>query len=142
MGGIFSCCFGSAPRSGSSAGDVYKLDESGRATREVQCAKQWVGRIIGPGGATLAELRRATGASIAVSREPGDPVAVTIAGTPAQVKAAAAAVETLIAEAENPDYEGKAGKKWRAEADRCAQMAEEMAREKDALFDKGDKAGG
>ena len=60
----------------------------------------------------------------------------------AQVTAAEAAVAKLIGEAENPDYEGKAGKKWRAEADRCAQKAEEVAKEKDRLFDAGDKARG
>jgi hypothetical protein len=46
--GLFSCffgsCFGAAPKS---RADVYKLDASGRATCEVRCAKQWVGRLIG-----------------------------------------------------------------------------------------------
>lgn len=143
MGGIFSCCFGGAPAAASTKADVYKLDASGEAATEVKCAKVWVGRLIGPGGAKLAELRSTTGAAIDIdSKGSADPVTVKISGTPAQVKAGEAAVVKLIAEAENPEYEGAAGKKWRAEADRCANMAEEVAKEKDRLFDAGDKAGG
>ena len=142
MGGIFSCCFGGAPAA--SRADVYKLDASGKASTEVKCEKKWVGQVIGPGGKVLHELRTKTGAMIDVVNSKGnvDPVTVRISGTPAQVKAGEAAVSKIIAEAENPDYEGKVGKKWRAEADRCAQMAEKVAREKDALFDVGDKSGG
>ena len=141
MGGIFSCCFGSAPSA--SRADVYKLDATGKASTELKCDKKWVGQIIGSGGSVLTELRTKTGATIDVdSKGNVDPVTVRISGTPAQVKAGEAAVSKIIAEVENPDYEGKGGRKWRAEADRCAQMAEEVAKEKDALFDAGDKAGG
>ena len=142
MGGIFSCCFGSASPAASRA-DVYKLDASGKASTEVKCDKKWVGQIIGPGGSVLTELRTKTGASINVdSKGNVDPVIVRISGTPAQVELGEAAVSKIIAAAENPDYEGAVGKKWRAEADRCAHMAEEVAKEKDRLFDSGDKAGG
>mmetsp|Transcript_17075 Transcript_17075/g.27394 ORF Transcript_17075/g.27394 Transcript_17075/m.27394 type:complete len:169 (-) Transcript_17075:196-702(-) len=142
MGGIFSCCSCFAPAARADA-YVTTLDAAGRACIDVMCAKAWVGRLIGPGGTVLAELKSTTGASIEIGGRGGaDPVTVRISGTPAQVRAAQAVVSKLVGEAEHPDYEGAAGKKWRTEADRCARAAEKCAEEKDALFGAGDKAGG
>eukprot|EP00565_Helicotheca_tamesis_P002398 CAMPEP_0185740896 /NCGR_PEP_ID=MMETSP1171-20130828/38667_1 /TAXON_ID=374046 /ORGANISM="Helicotheca tamensis, Strain CCMP826" /LENGTH=380 /DNA_ID=CAMNT_0028412827 /DNA_START=82 /DNA_END=1223 /DNA_ORIENTATION=- len=108
----------------------------------VQCAKVWLGQIIGPGGSTLKELQESTGANIDVAQGEEDPVPITITGSPGAVADAKQKIEAIIKEAENPDYEGEEGKKWREEADMCAKKAEECAKEKDALFDSGDKAGG
>ena len=140
-----SCCLGGAASGGAARADVYKLDERGRATAEVSCPTQWIGRVIGSGGSTLQTLRTSTGASVEVHGSQtgkGRHSRVVIAGTPAQVTACRSAVEAIIEQAERPDYEGKRGKKWRAEADRCAREAERAAKEKDRLFNAGDKAGG
>uniref|UniRef100_A0A7S2VBU0 Smr domain-containing protein n=1 Tax=Entomoneis paludosa TaxID=265537 RepID=A0A7S2VBU0_9STRA len=112
-------------------------------TKEViSCKKVWVSHVIGPHGSTIKELNSSTGAHVNVGDSSHDPVSITITGSPSSVKAAKAKVEAIIKEAEHPDYEGAEGHKWREEADRCAKKAEECAKEKDALFDKGDKSAG
>jgi rRNA processing protein Krr1/Pno1 len=133
MGGLFSCCFGSS--------QSKYIDET--ATEwEIKCSQKWVSHVIGPGGSKIAELKFLTGAEIKVGRDGADPVSIHITGDPKQVKAAREAVTAVIKDAENPDYEGEDGKKFRKEADDHASRAEKLAKEKDALFDKGDKAGG
>eukprot|EP00565_Helicotheca_tamesis_P002484 CAMPEP_0185723616 /NCGR_PEP_ID=MMETSP1171-20130828/401_1 /TAXON_ID=374046 /ORGANISM="Helicotheca tamensis, Strain CCMP826" /LENGTH=143 /DNA_ID=CAMNT_0028391351 /DNA_START=160 /DNA_END=588 /DNA_ORIENTATION=+ len=112
-----------------------KTAEAGTAESEevVQCAKVWLGQIIGAGGSTLKGLQESTGANIDVGQGEEDPVSITITGSPDAVLAAKQKIEAIIKEAENPDYEGEEGKKWREEADMCAKKAEECAKEKDAL---------
>jgi len=113
------------------------------STKEViHCKKTWVGQVIGPHGSTIKELKSSTGADIDIGDSHSDPVSITITGSAGAVKAAKAKVEAIIKNAEHPDYEGQEGHKWREEADRCAKKAEECAKEKDALFAKGDKSAG
>ena len=116
-----------------------KTDE-GATEVVIQCKKVWVSHVIGPHGATIKDLQSSTGANIDIGD--GDPTPITITGDAGAVASAKTKVEAVIKEAENPDYEGAEGKKWRAEADKCAQKAEECAKEKDRLFDSGDKAAG
>jgi rRNA processing protein Krr1/Pno1 len=132
MGGLFSCCFG---------GKFTDLEAT--ATEwEIKCAQKWISAVIGPNGSKINELKFMTGAEITIDRTTADPVTIRITGDPKQVKAARQAVSAVIKDAENPDYEGAAGKKFRQEADAHAHRAERLAKEKDALFDAGDKAGG
>ena len=132
MGGLFSCCFGGA---------FTDLDAT--ATEwEIKCAQKWISAVIGPNGSKINELKFMTGAEIDIDRSTADPVTIRIKGDPKQVKAAREAVRAVIKDAENPDYEGAAGKKFRQEADAHAKRADELAKKKDALFDAGDKAGG
>ena len=132
MGGLFSCCFGGA---------FTDLDAT--ATEwEIKCAQKWISAVIGPNGSKINELKFMTGAEIDIDRSIADPVTIRITGDPKQVKAAREAVSAVIKDAENPDYEGAAGKKFRQEADAHAKRADVLAKKKDALFDAGDKAGG
>ena len=115
--------------------------DDGTTTEVVKCKTTWIGQVVGPQGSTVNEIKTTTGAEIEIS-ESGQDSLVTISGSKNAVNAAKARVEEIIKDAEDPDYEGSEGRKWREEADRCAQMVEECAKEKDALFEKGDKRGG
>ena len=126
----FSCCFGKG---------FSSID--GTATEwEIKCDAKWISHVIGPGGSKLSELKFMTGADINIDKG-SDPVTIKITSDdPKKVKAAREAVTAVIKDAENPDYEGAAGKKFRAEADAHAKRAEKLAIEKDDLFAKGDKS--
>ena len=91
-----------------------------------------------PAGASFSELRFMSGAEIHIDKGK-DPVTITITGDPKQVKDARQAITQVINDAEHPDYEGEAGKKFRKDADGHAKRAEKLAIEKDALFARGDK---
>mmetsp|Transcript_32921 Transcript_32921/g.93319 ORF Transcript_32921/g.93319 Transcript_32921/m.93319 type:complete len:282 (-) Transcript_32921:147-992(-) len=114
----------------------------GETSLEVKCDRKWIGSVIGPGGSVLTRLQEASGAKISIADGDADPAVIHISGPGAAVVSAKAAVEAVIKEAENPDYEGAKGKELRAKAEEYAQKMEECAKEKDALFDKGDKDGG
>ena len=108
---------------------------------QVPCDSKWISSVIGPGGSMIKKLQEASGAKISVV-EGSDPAIIEISGPGLAVTKAKAAVEAVIKEAENPDYEGEKGKELRAKADEFAKKMEDCAKEKDALFDKGDKDGG
>ena len=113
-----------------------------QVTEEIKCPQIWVGQIIGAGGKVIAELKKKTGADIDLGDSGEDPVTIIFKGSQPAVAAAKRVVEAIITAAEKPDYEGEIGKALRAKADALAQKTEAAAKEKDALFDKGDKAGG
>ncbi len=64
-------------------------------TREVQCPKGMVGRVIGKGGETIKALQKNFGANIQIDQTT-DPMKITIAGQPPAVESAAAAVTEII----------------------------------------------
>ncbi len=64
-------------------------------THEVQCPKGMVGRVIGKGGETIKALQKNFGANIQIDQTT-DPMKITIAGQPAAVTSAAAAVTEII----------------------------------------------
>ncbi|KAK9917735.1 hypothetical protein WJX75_007636 [Coccomyxa subellipsoidea] len=64
-------------------------------TREVQCPKGMVGRVIGKGGETIKALQKNFGANIQIDQT-SDPMKITIAGQPAAVDQAANAVTEII----------------------------------------------
>ena len=90
----------------------------------------------------IAGLKEKFNVDIDVGDSGEDPVTITIKGNKVGVTAAKLAVEAIVQDAEHPDYEGEKGKALRAKADELAQKMEEAGKEKDALFDKGDKSGG
>jgi hypothetical protein len=116
-----------------------KLRDDDTATEvEIKCSSKWIAQVIGPGGSKLSELRFMSGAEIHIDKGK-EPVTITITGDPKQVKDARQAITQVINDAEHPDYEGEAGKKFRKDADGHAKRAEKLAIEKDALFARGDK---
>ena len=65
----------------------------------------------------MADIKQTTGAEVNVTDSGEDPVTIEITGASTKVVAAGKAkVEAVIKEAENPDYEGNAGRELRAKA--------------------------
>mmetsp|Transcript_24223 Transcript_24223/g.60932 ORF Transcript_24223/g.60932 Transcript_24223/m.60932 type:complete len:260 (+) Transcript_24223:209-988(+) len=123
--------------------DAVRLEPApdGATSAVVQCPKAWVSHVVGSGGETIKRIRADSGADIQVGQE-GDPVVITITGSPDAVAKAAARIRAVVKEAAAPDYEGEAGKLLRAKADEYAAHMETAAAAKDEAFNNGDKAGG
>ena len=105
----------------------------------IHCDARWVSHVIGPKATTLKGLEDSSGASIEIAKdETFEMIPITIKGTPDAISKAVAAIEAIIANAENPDYEGEEGKKWRAEAQRCYDERSRLKTLQQEAFDAGD----
>eukprot|EP00193_Tetraselmis_chui_P017822 CAMPEP_0177771890 /NCGR_PEP_ID=MMETSP0491_2-20121128/11884_1 /TAXON_ID=63592 /ORGANISM="Tetraselmis chuii, Strain PLY429" /LENGTH=243 /DNA_ID=CAMNT_0019289571 /DNA_START=212 /DNA_END=942 /DNA_ORIENTATION=- len=122
--------------------DAIKVETTseGTTSAEVKCKRVWVSQVIGAGGETINKIKAESGADIKVGDD--DPVTITVSGSAPAVAKATAAIQSVLKEAENPDYEGEAGKALRAKADEFARKMDAAAAEKDELFNNGDKNGG
>ncbi|EIE27476.1 hypothetical protein COCSUDRAFT_64249 [Coccomyxa subellipsoidea C-169] len=80
---------------GSAQSIIQKVHYGAGVTREVQCPKGMVGRVIGKGGETIKALQKNFGANIQIDQTT-DPMKITIAGQPPAVESAAAAVTEII----------------------------------------------
>ena len=88
-----------------------------------------------------AEVHEA-GAEIDIDRSTADPVTIRITGDPKQVKAAREAVRAVIKDAENPDYEGAAGKNSGQEADMYAKTRRWIRKRRMRCSTRGTKPAG
>ena len=105
----------------------------------ILCDARWVSHVIGPKAVTLKGLEDSTGASVDIAEDQTlHMIPIIIKGTPVAVSKAVAAIEAIIANAENPDYEGQEGKKWRAEAQHCYEERTRLKILQQEAFDAGD----
>lgn len=111
----------------------------------VACSKVGMTHVIGKGGATIKAIQAETGAKLDTTVDDADTARATIRITGPDAESVAAArrrVETILAEQENPDYEGPEGTKLRAQADAHAAERSRLMTLADEQFAAGDKAGG
>lgn len=113
-------------------------------TQEVVCSVVAMTHVIGKGGVTIKSIQTESGARVQAAARPGGQGEglISITGTPDQVAKARTLVERVIAEQENPDYEGPEGRRLRAEANAEAEERTRLMKEADRLFAAGDKQRG
>ena len=82
--------------------------DSGTTTEVIKCKTTLIGKVAGPQGSTVNEIKTSTGAEIEVSESSNkdEDSLVTISGPKNAVSAAKARVEEIIKNAETPDFEG------------------------------------
>ena len=124
-------------------------DGGGDTKKEIIFPSKYVGQLIGPKGATIKQLQADSGGASIEPRRNGSIEAaldctdsgthtVVVSGSDAALAIAVPAIKKLLAEAENPDYEGEEGKRLRAEAQKCFDERSRCFDEKQAAFDSND----
>ena len=74
-----------------------RLIYSERTSLEIECPASMVGRLIGPKGATINDMKSASGAEISIESTRGQvPAKVFVSGTKTQIEAAQLRIEAII----------------------------------------------
>ena len=85
---------------------VREVSVSSTGTVNLEVRRDLVGRIIGSRGATISHLRESTGAVIELDKDVDGTGILTVAGAPAAVQQARAAIDALVAAADTPVLRG------------------------------------
>ncbi|OSX81369.1 hypothetical protein BU14_0022s0088 [Porphyra umbilicalis] len=109
---------------------------AGATSAALPVPKAQHGRVIGPGGATIAALRRETGAAIEVPPKASAASTITVRGSAAAVAAAVDRITALVA----PPAASSAGDRLRDEAGDAGAERGRLAAAASAAYARGDKA--
>ncbi|CAD2213500.1 hypothetical protein AGDE_03331 [Angomonas deanei] len=101
----------------------------------IPITKVQIGHVVGKGGATIKELQEKTGAKIEIID--GPQVKIT-ADDDAKLKAAEEEIKKIVANQENPDYEGPEGARLRKEANELGDKRGKLFDEATAKRNAGD----
>ncbi|GET91287.1 hypothetical protein, conserved [Leishmania tarentolae] len=105
----------------------------------VGITKVQVGHVMGKGGSTLKGIQERTGATLCIL-EDGPAVKIT-ADDASKVAAAEAEVQKIIANQQNPDYEGPTGARLRKEANELGQKRSKLFEQATKMREVGDQEG-
>lgn len=115
-------------------------------TQSIECSKTGMTHVVGKGGATIKRIKAESGAQqIDTKVHEDNPKKATVTITAEDdetLMKAVKEIKQILADQEEPDYEGPEGSRLRAKADAHGKERDRLKNEADKLFEAGDKGAG